>query len=113
MIKNHITHSRALKYSENSYIIVNSQGFHKGLKVNPFFHTICEIPFRIFLSFHYRTSKYHGNTLNAISSRKRVIRDLIYKTRKEMGLKAKDIHFFGSAEQGISNRVHTHTLLYL
>ena len=99
--------------SENPYTIVDSQGFHKGRKVDPFFHTIKDIPFRIFLTFHYRTPHFFKATQDAISARRWVIKDLLYRTKKELNLRVKDVQYFGAAERGDSTRIHTHTLIYL
>lgn len=93
--------------------IINNQGFFAGNKVDPFFYSLQNIPFHLFLTFHYRHPSFYGNTCDALLRRNRLISDIIHQTRTQLNLPQKSIHYFGTSEKGISERIHTHTLVHL
>jgi len=82
-----------------------------GWKVSPFFHTTGVIRWDLFLSFHYKGHEYNRDNPYAEKNRRDAIAALIRKSKECLGLKSRDLQYFGVTEmQG--ERCHTHTLIH-
>lgn len=93
--------------------VIDNRGFFAGNQVDPFFFSLQNIPFHLFITLHYRNPTFYGNTCDALLKRNRLISDIIHQTRTRLLLPQKSIHYFGTSEKGISERVHTHTLVHI
>jgi hypothetical protein len=87
---------------------VDKNGYLKEGKwrVDPFNYTIRNIPWKWFLSFHFKDSDYRVDSEFAGKNRRKLINDIIQFTRKKLGLASNDLHYFMSDEKQ-QGRVHT------
>ena len=91
---------------------VDEKGYLKegNWRVDPFTYTIKNIPWKWFLSFHFRDTDYITNNEFSKKLRRKLINDIIQSTRKRLGLSTNDLHYFMSDEQQ-QGRIHTQGLI--
>ena len=102
--------------TNNEFTVKKSNLYLDGNRVNPEVYKMVNIPWNIFLTFHFRTPYYYGNNENAKIRREKFIEELkirVYRVNIEYGLKQNALLYIGVNEKGISERVHVHALFFL
>lgn len=101
--------------TNNEFTAKKSNLFLNGNRVNPEAFKMINIPWNIFLTFHFRTSFYYGDNDHAVIRRERFIEELktsVYKVNIKYGLKQNALLYIGVNEKK-TERVHVHSLFYL
>lgn len=101
--------------TNNEFTVKKRNLYLDGNRVNPEVFKMVNIPWNIFLTFHFRTPYYYGDNENAKIRREKFIEELkirVYRINIEYGLKQNALLYIGVNEKA-SDRVHVHALFFL
>ena len=102
--------------TNNEFTVKKGNLYLDGNRVNPEVYKMVNIPWNIFLTFHFRASSYYGDKIDAQIKREKFIEELkirVYRVNIEYGLKQNALLYVGVNEKGSSERVHVHALFFL
>ena len=102
--------------TNNEFTVKKRNLYLDGNRVNPEVYKMVNIPWNIFLTFHFRASSYYGDNIDAQIKREKFIEELkirVYRVNIEYGLKQNALLYIGVNEKGISERVHVHALFFI
>jgi len=101
--------------TKNEFTVKKSNLYLDGNRVNPEVYKMVNIPWNIFITFHFRRPYYYVDNENAKIRREKFIEELkirVYRVNIEYGLKQNALLYIGVNEK-VSERVHVHALFFL
>ena len=83
---------------------------HKGYEVDSIFYSLKKAPWQVLLSLHFKGIEYTADSVNAEKNRQKLLSEMIWTSRKQLGLAQNDLIHIGNSEKQ-NDRCHIHALV--